>query len=105
MTYYYGGIEDYGPIRWHTADTLKDAVFKARTLLSKGYYEEIEIQIKPIDPPIGVRIPEYRIGCVIQTSKGYIFSRYIAKSFNAKRYSEDYLIKGKSLIPILTKRR
>ena len=102
--YYYGGIEDegYAPIRWHNADSLEDAVFKAKAYLSKnkGRYSEIEIQTRPIDPPLSPKIPQYRIGCVIKTREGYVYCHYTAKSFNAKEFGKDYMIKGKSLIPI-----
>lgn len=99
-TYYYGALYDDSeiPIKWKKAASLYDAVMAAKKLVPRSEVEQVEIQTKPKDPPIGTRIPPYRIGCVIHIGREYIFMLYTTRSFNIFPYSKDYLIKGTRII-------
>lgn len=98
-TYYYGALNEDSdiPVKWKMAPTLYDAIMGAKSLVSKSDVGEVEIQTRPINPPIGVRIPSYRIGCVTKF-KSYVYSHYTARSFNARTYCKDYMIKGKNIV-------
>ena len=101
-TYYYGALKDdpYFPIKWTKTSSLYDAVMGAKKLVPKSETGEVEIQTRPTDVPVGSKIPSYRVGCVVKSGRNYIYCHYIAKSFNVRVYSKNYLINGEDIIEI-----
>lgn len=109
-TYYYGGFtgEDielanpfYTPeIRWHTAQSLYEAVLRARDLLmrNKEDYEQVYIQTKPVYnfTSYSMRLPTYVVGTV-QKWGNYEFEYFTGRRYDDTK-SKTYVIKGKNII-------
>lgn len=101
--YYFTMVSDYQwemsngyHPHWRTADSLTDALIKGRDLFNRMSpddkpYTLVRIQTKE-EFHTGDKIPAYLIGDIYYNNRKFYFCKYIARSFNAKNYREDFLL-------------
>ena len=99
--YYYTMVSDfrweqsngYNP-RWRSADSLTEALIQGRDLFNRMDSEDkqettVRIQTRAVEH-VGERIPAYMIGDIIYRNRNFLFIKYTAKTFNARKYCDTY---------------
>lgn len=98
--YFYHDDESLFIPKWKIANSLYEAIMEGKRIVMRDNEKHVWIQTKPINEYIGPRIPKHVIGDVSKYGKKgpYVYSHYIANSFNKSPCIRDYIIKGNQLI-------